>query len=535
MDLPVIDALRIGGLALSPDGGDLVYVDGNQLYRRPMGALEATAIAGTEAGQYPFFSPDGKWIGFFADGFLKKVALSGGPPVTICEAGFRFGASWGVDDTIVFAYRGPGAQVLFRVPASGGTPLPLIENTVDASERWPAMLPGGQGVLFTIIPSSLDDAHVAVQSFATGEIKTLLNGTHARYVATGHLLFAWQRSLWAVAFDLDRLELAGEPERVIEALRVNEGGMALYSVATNGSLAYMTGATGTGSQLFWVDPDGRREAISEPGDYANPELSPDGTQLAVRSEDDLWLFDLVRGVRSRFTFEGSPVNAVWSPDGARLAFGSSVGSQGSYELFEKPANATSVPQLILEDPGANLSVQDWSTDGRYVIYLDSTSDIGILPTDGGEPTTFMETKYFISQAQLSPDGRWLAYTSNESVGFNVYVTSFPTAAAKWQVSSNGGYQPRWSKDGGILYYLRSDGMLVSVSASASGDSLSFETPKPVFSLGNDLFVGTDVSSQYDVSPEGERFVVNVNADISDAKLHVVLDWFEELNRLVPTP
>ena len=211
-----------------------------------------------------------------------------------------------------------------------------------------------------------------------------------------------------------------------------------------------------------------------------------------------------------------------------------MGPQGSYELFEKPANAASVPQLILEDPAANLGVYDWSTDGRYVIYLYSTGAIGILPTDGGEPTTFMETKYLIFQAQLSPEGRWLAYTSNES-GFNVYVTSFPAASAKWQVSSNGGYQPRWSRDGGTLYYLRGDGMLVSVRASASGDSLSFDTPKPLFSLGNDRVVGPDLRSQYDVSPEGDRFVVNVNSAAAAAKLHLVLDWFEELKERVPIP
>jgi serine/threonine-protein kinase len=286
VDLPATDQLDTVGIALSEDGRDLVYIGTRngvtQLYRRSLDQLEAVPIGGTEDAEYPFFSPDGKWVGFFADGKLKKVSLAGGPAVTLCDAGYRFGASWGRDDVIVFAHReSPG---LMQVPASGGAPeyITTPENE-QSSHRWLDILPGGNAVLFTVFTGNLANARIEVQSLETGERRLLLNGAHPRYAPTGHIVFARVDSLWAVPFDADQLKVTGLPNPILDGVQVNSGGLANFALAGNGSLVYVPGKTQANNRLVWVDREGNVTPLTEKrGRYRYPRLSPDGQRLAVQ-------------------------------------------------------------------------------------------------------------------------------------------------------------------------------------------------------------------------------------------------------------
>ena len=318
------DELRRPQLALSPDGRELVYVgvrDGvTRLHHRSLNQLEAVPIRGTEEAQMPFFSPDGEWVGFFAvtDNQLKKVPLAGGRVVTICDSGFRGGASWGPDGDIVFAHM--GAPGLMQVPASGGTPRVVITTESDPGMHptWPSILPDGKGVLFVV--RDLQHSRIDVESRSTGERRTLIeDGTSPRFVPTGHLLFKRKSSLWAAPFDVDRLELRGQPTRVVE------GGVASFAAADDGTLVYVP-ELAVRRDLVSVDRQGIPTLLTERRhDYQMPRLSPDGTRLAVQildGEFDIWVHDLARNALTRLSFSGRDMFPVWSPDGARLGFAS---------------------------------------------------------------------------------------------------------------------------------------------------------------------------------------------------------------------
>ena len=485
--LPPTDRLEATGLAVSPDGRALVYVatrDGvTQLYRRALDALEPAPLRGTDSATYPFFSPDGEWVGFFADGKLRKVPLGGGTVVPLCDAPDGRGGSWASNDTIYFTPIGSGGTV-FAVSASGGVPRSVAEVDVGDRWRWPDVLPGGRGLLLNgILPGG-----VGVQALEASEIRPLLErASFARFVLTGHVVFVRDQSLWSVPFDADRLELAGAPTPLVEGIRVDASGFALYAVSDTGTLVYVSsGQQQEENELVWRDRDGNEMGtIGEPGVFRNPVLSPDGERVAVARTDmdmgnvDIWVFDERREASSRYTFDpANEVSMAWSPDGRRIAFNSNRGG-GTYKLYEAPAGGVGEPQFLLGSD-TNVGLLDWSSDGRFILYFDGglNRTVRVLPMDGpgdgpvdGEAESFAlrETDFDQYQAKFSPDGRWLAYVSNESGASEVYVLDFPDAEGKWQISNEGGVQPQWAGAGSEIFYIAPDARLMAVDVSGESE------------------------------------------------------------------
>lgn len=539
--LPLADRLEPTGLAVSPDGRTLVYVatrDGvTQLYRRALDALEAAPMRGTDNATYPFFSPDGEWVGFFADGKLRKVRLGGATAVTLCDAPSGRGGSWASNDTIYFTPISAGA--VFAVSASGGVPWSVAEVGVGDQWRWPDVLPGGRGLLWNdIFPGG-----VGVQALEASEIRPLLErASFARYLPTGHVVFVRDQSLWSVPFDADRLELAGAPTPLVEGIRVDALGFAFYAVSDAGTLVYVSSSQQE-NELVWRDRDGNEMGtIGEPGVFRNPVLSPDGERVAVSrtdmdtGNDDIWVLDERREASSRYTFDpASELSMAWSPDGSRIAFNSNRGD-GTYKLYEAPAGGVGEPQFLLGSD-TNVGLLDWSSDGRFILYFDGglNRTVRVLPMDGpgdGEAESFAlrETDFDQYQAKLSPDGRWLAYVSNESGASEVYVLDFPDAEGKWQISNEGGVQPQWSGTGFEIFYIALDARLMAVDVSGESE-LEVGIPHALFQtqIWRGASVEPGIRAQYDVSADGERFLINrAHRGAAGTEIHVVLDWFSEL-------
>ena len=547
--------LGLSGLALSPDGRNLVYPairDGIfQLYRREMDQLGAVPIRGTEGALFPFLSPDGESVGFFADGALKKMSLAGGPAVTLCDApGFRLGASWGPDDTIVFA--SSGAPGLMKVSAAGGVAEPV--TTVDADQgeagyRWLDVLPDGKAVLFTVWSTGLDDARIAVRSMETGEQRVLADGTNPRYAPTGHIIFARDGSLWAVPFDVDALEVTGPITPVLEGVQTNEGGLALFALAGDGSLAYVPGLAGATLEgtLVWVSRDGREvEPIAdEPLEFPRYlRLSPAGRRLALTigpsNEGDLWVYDLEGRPPTPLTFEGDNLYPVWMPDGTRVAFQST--RAGAENLFSMPADGSTLdPEPLLTSPNEQWPTS-WSPDGRELIFTElrpeTGTDILALPIEG-EPRVVVGTEYNEFDAVLSPDGRWLAYVSNVTGGLEVWVLPYPGSGAPIRISPNGGVEPVWARDGRELFYVEVegivDGKMMAVAVETEPE-FRFQPPEELF---EGFVTYPNASRIYDVAPDGRFAMIYPAAAATtgtDAPREVIFvhNWFEELQRLVRT-
>jgi serine/threonine-protein kinase len=536
-------------LVVSPDGTRLAYIvgDGNRraLHIRTLDQLQGSALSGTEEAYHPFFSPDGKWVGFVTRSELKKVSFSGGAPLTLCPVNISRGASWAPDDTIIFTPN-PGAG-LFRVPAAGGEPQPLTElKDGEASHRWPQVLPGGKAVLFSssASTSNFDDANIELVVLATGERKVLhRGGSNARYVGSGHLVYAREATLFAAPFDLGRLELTGSPAPILEGIASNPfHGSAQFDVSANGLLVYLGG----GQQLYrysmvWVDRDGEATPLSEEEKtYGEPHFSPDGSKLAVqvyeagRTNSDVWVYDLKRGVPTRLTFDESDEAApFFSPDGQRVVF--SADSSGATNIYWKRADGSGETERLTESP-----ITQWassiSPDGKHIVFHQSNSgtasDLFVLPLSGDrKPETFLQTPFTEAEAAFSRDGRWIAYQSNESGTVEIYVRPFPSGSGKWQISTNGGRYARWSPDGRELYYRNDDGLAV-VSVDPSGESFVADKPRQLFDgpfLSLSIYGST--LADYDVSPDGKRFVMMQGEEqLRNTKVTVVFNWFEVLKK-----
>jgi len=536
-------------LALSPDGTQVVYVaevaGSSQLYLRPLGRLETTPMPGTEGAKNPFFSPDGRWLGFWQEGQLKKVFLEGGQPYTLCDAPVLRGASWGLDDTILFTPEPDGG--IWHVSAEGGTPRAVTTPNRDAGEgshRWPQILPGGRAALFTItVPSGrLDEARIALLSLETAEWKVLFQGgSVARYMHTGHVVYASGGSLLAAPFDVERLEVMGPALPVLEDIRMNAGtGMASahFDVSSTGSLAYIPGYPRPSKRsLVWVDRQGTAEpATQQRRAYWGPRLSPDGTRLAVNIESsaaksDVWVVELLHEGWTRLTFQEANHLPRWSPDGRRLVFASN--REGPYNLFWVPADGSAPPERLTSSPDWQFPAS-WSPDGRHLAFQqnsESSNDIWVLELDGDHGSRpYLATPFHERNAEFSPDGRWLAYHSNESGRYEVYVRPFPGPGQKWPISRGGGREPVWSRDGRELFYRSGDQMMVAAVQTEP----TFRTGPPRV-LFERLFV-LGGSPGYDVSPDGQRFLMIQEAEEQPERLQIVVipDWFEELKRLVPT-
>ena len=550
-------ALSVNGLdrdvALSPDGTHVVYVGNNtsQLFVRALDALEPVAIA-SDAPRGPFVSPDGQWVGFVSGTTLRKVAITGGPAITLATLdGAARGAAWAADDTIIFATANP-ATGLQRVSAAGGTVEMLTRPDYthgEADHIWPELLPGGHSALFTIasLTGGLDAAQVVVRDLRTGAQKVLVRGgTHGHYMTSGHLIYVAAGTLRAIPFDLNRLETYGTAVPVLPRLAVSGSGAGDFAVSTDGTLVYVDARTNLATNartLVWVDRTGTEEPVAAPPRaYQHPRLSPDGTRVVVSSSDqenDLWTWDLRRVTLTRLTLDPH-VDAypVWTPDGRRIVFSSNRG--GSLNLWRQAADGTGAPERLTTSNN-DQRLTGITPDGTAVVFDESTPAMGRdllqLALDGTHVVTpLLQTKFDELNGIVSPDGRWLAYESNSSGSSEIYVRPFPNVAGgQWQVSTSGGRQPLWARSGKELFYVGADGALMGVPVEARGANWNAGTPMK--HLDRHYFVGNTINARtYDVSPDGLRFLmVKVPGRDGGAApaLIVVQHWDEELKRLVP--
>ena len=548
---------------LSPDGTRLVFVakDSDQkrhIYVRLLDQLQATVLSGTENAQNPFFSPDGRWLGFFADGRLKKIFVQGGAAVTVCDAPTGRGGSWAEDGTIVFAETFRSA--LSKVSSAGGAPEPLTtlnQKGGEVTHRWPQVLPGGKAVLFTSNThgGNYEDANIVVYSMSSGERKTLQHGGfYARYVPTGHVVYMHEGSLFAVPFDLKRLEATGQPAPVLEGVAALPGdGSAQISFSDDGSLMYVAGngAFQTVS-MYWMDRDGKFTPMRElPGDYYSPAFSPDGKRVALQINDgkgfDIWVYELERDTLTRLTFgEGlRNINPIWTPDGQRIAY-SSIEPHGESDLYWKRADGTG-DALRLTATKTRKLPSSWSPDGKVLLFdqlnVGTSWNIFIMTMEGnekmgwkpGEPKQFLKSPFTEQAAAFSPDGHWIAYESFESGNFEVYVRPFPGPGGKWQISTSGGGSPRWSRNGKDLFYRTQDNKIMVATYTASGDSFQADRSR-LWSPGQ--FTERLGLVNFDLHPDGKRFVVLKSRPSSETlpvnKVNFIFHFFEELRRKVPS-
>ncbi len=531
-------------MALSPDGTRLVYgFTNDQLYLREMEQLESQPIPGTQGAEAPFFSPDGQWVGFTA-GALKKVSLTGGSPVTLSDDVNIHGASWGADDTIIFAPNS-GNRGLFRISAAGRDPVALTTpdpNKGETAHSWPQILPGGQAVLFTVWTGGIwDDARIVVEQIEERERRVLIEGgTHARYVPTGHLVYSRASTLLAVPFDLARLEVTGSPVPVVEGVWQGAvGGVAQFAFSDLGSLVYVPGSNAEyGRTLVLVNRQGTVESLeAPPRAYQDVRLSPDGQRLAVHIEapgSDLWTYDIPRKTLTRLTFEGRNNAPTWTPDGKWVTFESDRAERPG-NLFWKPADGSGMADQLTTSEQRQIP-HSWSPDGKLLAFSEvhptSNGDIWVLPLEGErEPQLFLQTPFNETMPVFSPDGHWLAYRSDESGRYEVYVQPYPGPGGKWQISTEGGNEPLWARNGGELFY-RNGEQLMAVDITTQ-PGFSAGTPHLLFEGQYHFQPGASLSN-YDVTPDGQRFIM-IKSDAQEARqINVVLNWFEELKRLVPT-
>ena len=544
------------GLALSPDGGTLVYSaiegDRGQLYLRDLDELDARVLRGTEGGRSVFWSPDGQSVGFFADGALKTMALAGGASDTLCPVRGFGGASWGVDNTVVFS-AGVNSPLL-RVSALGGVPEPL--TVLDEGQRghlWPQVLPGGAAVLFTVLgPGPADrSTRIAVHAFGSGEHEVLLEGASARYISTGHLVFARGTTLWMAPFDAASLAVTGPASPVLEDVLFAGPGASQFTVAPNGSLAYAPESAGgrRSSMVVSVDREGRATPLTEVRDtYISPRLSPDQSQLAFGIESDVWTMGLARGDRTRITRGrgvGFTATPTWTPDSRSVTYVAAAEPGSSdFAIYTQPADASGTPERLLVRSHGVLP-NSWSPDGETLAYYESLPDTArdlwtLTPSRGAEPSLFLATEFNERAADFSPDGRWLAFVSDASGQDEVYVRPFPRDdAGQETISTGGGTEPVWSPTGSELFY-RSGSELMAVEIDLG----------PPFDVGqaHALFLDTyerDESGAlglpfYDVAADGERFVMIQVGDLTSDEQRrtgfvVVQNWAEELKARVPVP
>lgn len=543
-------------VAISPDGNYFACIvtrsDGATLFVRSLRDLEMKSPFEGARG-VPFFSSDGRWLGYFETTTpfrLRKLALDGGAPVTLCAIENLAGASWSDRDIIYFVATTPGG--IMSVSGAGGEPREALRIAFDSGERlhkYPHALPGGKAVLYTVATAdseSFDDAMIAVFSADSGQRKVLAEGgTHPRYSPSGHLVYARDGSLFAIRFDPIRLQVSGRPFMVLQGVLMSRNtGVANFDVSANGDLLYVPGvAEGGERSLYWVDRSGVAEKLPlPPRSYLRPRISPDGRKLAIEiegSSHDVFVYDFARGVLSNITTDGMSHWPVWSPDGSWIGYRS--GPMGRFQLFQVPADRSGPAQRIVAE-GYSQSFESYSPDGRAVVYTlqdrGLPSKIAVLQLAGdAKPRPLDETKFAQGSPKVSPDGRWLAYCSSESGKPQVYVQAFPGPGAKIQVSNEGGTDPVWRRNGRELFYRNGDSMMALAVSTGSGFSAGRpqELWKGAYSHGMSSSCGLPglTSSNYDVNPDGQRFLMikDDNRDTATSREVVLVQgWADELNR-----
>ena len=538
-------------VAVSPDGRHVAFIGRRlataQLYVRTIQGADTKVLPETEDAQQPFFSPDSRWLAFFAGGKLKKVPTTGGVPVVVCDAPGSRGGFWSENGTIVFAPQARGTGI-FQVSADGGAAKQI--TTLDAGRgetghRLPELLPGGETILFVAYGATYVDVAIVAQSLKTGERRVLIEGASLpHYASTGHLLYLQPRrpgTIMAVAFDAETLKLTGTPVPVVEGVLTDRGDYAHWSVARSGMLVYAPGGFKEAEHtLVFVDRKGDAAPVGTPArrPYRFPRLSPDGRRVAVTLggiQSTLWLYDLSGGAFNRLTFAGNNDWAAWTPDGKSVTYASNRAEP--WRLFWKPFDGSGKEDLLLPRTTGNQQPYSWSADGKALFYSDSTpatgQDIWVLPIDGDRrPRPIVRTPASELDARLSPDGRWLAYASDESGRYEVYVQSFSGSGGKWAISADGGREPVWAHNGRELFYRSGDKMMAA--AVATQPTFQAATPRLLF---QGPYEGTTtLSPDYDVTVDDQRFLmVRASEQRSPpADFNVVLNWFQELKRLVPT-
>jgi serine/threonine protein kinase/Tol biopolymer transport system component len=533
--------------AISPDGEWLAFggppsfgtaTSGGrpELWVRPLDSAEARPLPGTNGATFPFWSPDSRYIGYFANGKLNRIDVSGGPPVALAGALDGNGGTWGINGTILFA---PPSGPIYRVAASGGTARAVTKLDVSRQEiahGWPQFLPDGKHFLFYARSAIPEDSGTYAASVEGGQPKLILRGSsEATYAPQGYLLFVRQGTLMAQPFDASKLRLTGDAAPLLEHAGVNLAlRRGIFTVSENGTLSYgVASSAGINSRLLWFDRSGKQIGeTGTPAQYVEPDLSPSGRELAVAILDpvteapSIWVFDLVRGAKTRLTFNpGVNAEPVWSPDGRVIAFNSS--RSGRINLYEKAADGTGNTTPLVVDDG-NEFFANWSSDGRYLVYQrlagrSSRLELWVLPFFGNrKPFPLLRDKQFdVSEPALSPNGRWLAYVSSESGHPDVYIVPFLHGSGKWVVSTGGGAWPRWRRDGKELFYLGLDNKIMSAEIAEQGVSLAIGKVQALFQANP----ATHPGWAYDVSADGKKFVVvSQGAQTASESLTLVTNW-----------
>jgi serine/threonine-protein kinase len=533
-------------IAISPDGTKVVYVsaDGTGLLVRALDELEPRLLPDLGSPSQPFISPDGSWIGFF-DGLksLMKVPMTGGAAELVCSVGGTAprGASWADDGAIIFATDDPRTG-LWRVPDSGGEPEMLNTPELGVEEHyWPHVLPGARAVLLTIFQLGLNvEPQVGLLDLDSGTVRSLFPGCHPMYLSTGHIIFGISGKMRAVGFDPGRCEVRGTSTPVLEHVATNRRGLMGVAVADDGTLAYLPGGVlGVSRQLVWVDRQGNEEPLAAPpGAYMIPRISPDGTRVALDNREpvaNIWIWDIERQAMTRFTF-GTAAYPVWTPDGRRLIYTSF--EEGIGRLSWRASDGSAMEERLLVGE-TNRYPTSMAPDGTRLVFREEGGQTGVdiyalaLGSDR-PPEPLIVTDFNELNAEISPDGRWLAYRSNQSGQDEVYVRPFPdVAAGLWQISTEGGEHPLWARDGSEIFYRGLDGSVLQVPVELE-PLFSAATPTRIFK-GQYL---RGYGRAYDVSPDGNRFLMikegeNQSDESSHLGIVVVQNWFEELRRLVP--
>lgn len=535
-----------GAPALSPQGDKLAFAaegpdSRKALWVRSLDNFAAQRLEGTEEAAHPFWSPDGRYIGFFAKGKLNKILASGGPVITLADADNPRGGTWCGNDVIVFAAN--FQSNLKKVSASGGetTDVTTLDPTKHTTHRWPYCLPDGNHFIY------LATNHRGGVPAENGIYFSALDGKDNHQVlatdggaefADGRLLYHSQNDIMAQPFDPSTGKLSGEPVSILDKVKFDTGvWRPLFTVSQNGRLAYFPGGESSiGTELVLYDRSGKvLKTIAERASYMDPVFSPDGKRLAFLTGDPLWnvwIMDLDRGTRTRVTFDQTiKTNPTWSPDGKTIAYLSRVAGKNSI-IAAKPSNGSGVERILVQEPDFALNLPRISPDGKYIVYLREQNgravSIAATPIAGGDPIIVVKSpglQSTIPGFAISPDGKWMAYTSDETGKYEVYVVPFPTGEGKWQISNGNGTIPAWRRDGRELFYLTVGGDLFATDVSESANELQIGTPHTLFRANI-----APMGSIYDVTPDGQHFVVQVSGTGSHEPMNLISNWLAELKK-----
>ncbi len=538
IDVPA-EVTALDSPKISPDGRILAFdatdsTGKHRIWIRPLNALQAHALAGTEGTKRPFWSPDSRYLAFIADGKLLKVDVAGGPPQKICDAPTASDGTWCPDGMILFD--GTGLDPIYRVPASGGVPTVLIKPEASRKENqigWPEVLPDGKHFLYMAIGQKAADSMYRIASLDGKENRPFAPAqSMVTYVEPGYLLFLRDRTLVAQPFDAKTLKTKGEPAPLAEKVGTDNVGLGRFSVSREGTLVYRTGEIT--DRLVWVDRGGKElETVGDPAQYHDPVFSPDGKRLAYDLIDsrsgkyDIWVRDLTRNVSSRFSFsDGDAYCPLFSPDGTRVVY--TVGN----DMVEKAADGQGAETPLGAKSPEGKFASDWSRDGKYIAFAvqekGTSWDVWVLPTFGDKkPIPFVKTNFTEMWPAFSPDGRFLAYQSNESGRSEVYVQSFPGPGGKWQISAEGGVEPHFGPDGKELFFRSADQKLMAVPIT-TGATFEAGTPKPLFPTHLDTGLSRN---RFIPARSGDRFVlVATPSRDTMSPTTVVINWMADLGR-----